>query len=343
MKELACADLKSCSMPTVSVIMSVYQESSLYVQQAIDSILNQTFSDFEFLIFNDNPQDITLDKLINNYIEKDTRIKYLRNEKNLGLAATLNRGILAARGRYVARMDADDISLKDRFAMQVEYLDRKEEVVVLGTWANFIDEKGQPFRNVSLKTKYEDILSYAIYDSPVYHPSVMIRKEFLLKRSVFYNENFRCAQDYELWSRILFQERGKIENLPFYLLQYRFSSNQISVKKKELQEHNGLIIRRNNVSLILSEYGILLPPVITEKDVIELINKKESFKKVESHSEIYVSILFLFYMSIYGRQRLIELFRKNTLLTVGFSAKQIIILVVSIFLQKRYSKYSLNE
>ncbi|WP_455593390.1 glycosyltransferase [Bacteroides sp.] len=330
-------------MPIVSVIMSVYQERSWYVRQAIDSILNQTFSDFEFLIYNDNPQDIVLDELINSYVAKDDRIRYFRNEKNLGLAVTLNRGILVAQGKYIARMDADDISVKNRLAMQVKYLDAKEEVVVLGTWANFIDEKGHVFRNVSLKIEYEDILSYAICDSPVFHPSVMMRREYLLKNQLFYNECFLCAQDYELWSRILFQKQGKIENLPFYLLQYRFSSDQISVKKKKLQEYNGLIIRRNNVSILLSEYGIALPSIITKNDVRKLINSRGAFVKDICCGKVYVSILFLFYMSIHGWQRVIELFKRNSLFTVGFSVKQIIILVLSIFLRKRYLKYSLNE
>ena len=328
--------------PKISVLMSIYKENSLYVRQAIDSILNQSFGDFEFLIYNDNPEDFILDKLVLEIARKDSRIQYQRNEKNIGLAATLNRQICVAKGEYLARMDADDISLPDRFIMQVEYLDRNTNIAVLGTWAKIIDKEGQVISSASLKTGYNNIIACAMCDSPLFHPSVMIRKEFLQLNGLSYNEDFSCAQDYELWSRILFEKGGYIDNLSVYLIYYRVTTSQISSIKQQQQIYNSLLVRRNNISFFLNKYSIDLPRKITKTDVCNLINRISEFKEESSTHKIYVNILFMYCMSLPRLEKIILLIKYVCVFYSEFSLKQMCLLVASSFFMRKFPLCSLK-
>lgn len=220
--------------PQITVLMSVYKEKENFVKQAIDSILNQTFGDFEFLIRNDNPCDLVLDNLINEYVIKDSRIVYKRNKSNIGLAATLNKEIIEAKGNYLARMDADDIAMPNRFEKQIAYIKEHEDIAVLGSWAEIIDEKNQFIGYIKNKCRYEELFVQSFISSPLVHPSVMINKSFLYKYNILYNEEYSCAQDYDLWVRILINH-GKIINLPLVLLKYRQSVGQVTAMRRAKQ------------------------------------------------------------------------------------------------------------
>ncbi|MBZ0310357.1 MAG: glycosyltransferase, partial [Anaerolineae bacterium] len=128
-------------MPEISVVMSVYNGEA-YLKQAVESILNQTFPDFEFIILNDCSIDRTAN-ILQDYAERDSRIKILHNEQNLGLTASLNRGLRAAQGAYIARQDADDISLPTRFAEQVHFLNQNPDVVLVSGNIEQINAAGQ--------------------------------------------------------------------------------------------------------------------------------------------------------------------------------------------------------
>ena len=183
-------------MPKVSVVMPAYNAEA-YIGAAMESILSQSFGDFEFLILNDCSTDGT-EAIIKSY--DDPRIVYLKNEKNLGVAATLNKGLAAAQGEYIARMDADDFSLPQRFEKQVAYLDAHPEVAVLGTQVQFFSDRGdgEPFCYLGSPAQLKIDLLFA---SAIAHPSVMLRRQVILDMGG-YDRQFEGLEDYELWCRI---------------------------------------------------------------------------------------------------------------------------------------------
>ena len=204
--------------PKTSVIMSVYNGEK-YLREAIECILNQTFTDFEFIIVNDGSTDNSLEIILS---YSDERIKIINNEKNIGLTKSLNKALKQARGEYIARQDADDISLPNRFEEQIMYLEKHPEVVLLGTNAYRIDENGKIIeKKVALaKPSLKDLFK----ENQFNHGSVMFKKEVIDKIGV-YNELFTYSQDYELWLRIA--KRCKVRNLTQRLYKLRSHSENI--------------------------------------------------------------------------------------------------------------------
>lgn len=211
--------------PKISVIMSVYNGEK-FVAEAIDSVLRQTFGDFEFIIIDDGSTDSSL-AIIKSYSDK--RIKLIENEANIGLTKSLNKGIAVARGKYVARMDADDISMPKRFEKQYNFMEKNPEIGVLG---------GQEitFGNKRLiKTSYlldEDIKCFAAFNNPMNHPTIFARAE-LLKRNP-YNPDFRYSQDYELWARLL--PIAKFANCKSIATAYRYHDTSVGGKNRTEQD-----------------------------------------------------------------------------------------------------------
>lgn len=207
-------------MPKVSVIMPAYNAEK-YIAEAIDSILCQTFRDFEFIILNDCSKDRT-EEIILSY--KDDRIVYLKNEQNMGVAATLNKGLAAAKGEYIARMDADDISMPERFERQVNYLDANENTVVLGTLVQIFDEQGNT-RQGGYQASPEQMKIDLLFDSALAHPSVMMRRDVILTLGG-YDREYEGMEDYELWCRVAAEY--DIAIYPELLLRYRIHSAQVT-------------------------------------------------------------------------------------------------------------------
>ncbi len=208
-------------MPKVSVVMSVYNGEK-YLKEAIDSILNQTFKGFEFIIINDGSTDKTR-KILEFYT--DPRIRLI-NQANMGLAKSLNRGLKIARGEYIARMDADDISLPERLEKEVKLLDNHKDVGLVGIFPMKMDESG---RNVGLyktKTKNEDLREVLWRGDLLCHGSVMFRKECVDKVG-FYRKKLKFAEDYDLWFRIA--EFFGITNIEEPLYKYRINPDSISL------------------------------------------------------------------------------------------------------------------
>lgn len=219
--------------PRVSVIMPLYNAEK-HLREAIDSILNQTFNDFEFIIIDDCSTDGTA-AILDSY--EDTRIIRLRNSQNLGIVGALNRGLDAARGDYIARMDGDDISLPARFQEQVAYFDAHPEVGLLGTKYIYIDEQGQFLYNGIEAPPEPDTrgsVKWALlWKTAIQHPSAMIRREILEKHQLRYEMEFFTAEDYELWARI--GHHAVVERLPGVYLYYRSNPHGISSTKREQQ------------------------------------------------------------------------------------------------------------
>lgn len=217
-------------MPKISVVMPAYNAEK-YIGEAIESILNQTFKDFEFIIINDGSVDHTKE-IIQKY--NDSRIVLLENDKNRGIVLSLNKGLDAATGEYIARMDADDIALMNRLERQAEYLDEHKDIGVLGTGICIFGEKIKEQKRV-FTTNSEQLKAELIFNPCIAHPTVMIRKSVLQKYNLKYNTEFAGVEDYYLWWNIA--KVSKIATLPDILLDYRIHESQIT-KKKDIQYYN---------------------------------------------------------------------------------------------------------
>jgi glycosyltransferase involved in cell wall biosynthesis len=201
----------------VTVLMAVYN-GERYLREAIDSILNQTFRDFELTIVNDGSIDRTAE-IISSY--DDPRIQLINNDLNLGLTKSLNKGLAVARGKYVARQDADDISEPERLAKQVAFLEAQPDLALLGTFYQEIDDLGNKISEHTLPHDCTKIRWDLLFYTPFVHSSVMFRKSIVIEKIGFYNENFSYAQDYDYWCRIALSL--KVANLSEYLLRYRLN------------------------------------------------------------------------------------------------------------------------
>jgi len=219
--------------PKITVLMPVYN-CEMFVKEAVESILNQTYVDFELLIIDDASTDSTV-SIIKSF--NDSRIKLIKKKLNTGLTNSLNQGLKLAKGKYIARMDGDDVSLPLRLAKQVTYLEANPEVVLCGTSYEIIDEE----KRTIIPEKHNDIKLALLKDNCIAHPSVMIRKKILEEFSIFYDAAKEPAEDYALWIQLL--SVGKLHNLQEVLLKYRMHNSSVSRKRDEEQEKRAIEIK----------------------------------------------------------------------------------------------------
>jgi len=219
----------------VSVIMSVHNGEK-YLQETVLSVLNQTYKNFEFIIINDGSTDRTFE-ILNKF--SDVRIKIISRERR-GLTKSLNYAIGISKGELIARIDADDVFVSNKLAVQVEYLEKNFEVVLCGTWAKFINEEGKEVGVYETPISYQKIKYNILLHNSFIHSSVMFRKS-IFNRIGGYNEAYRYAQDYELWGRIV--PRYQVVNLSQYLLKYRKLNSGITKSKNIIVRWLGLKIR----------------------------------------------------------------------------------------------------
>lgn len=216
--------------PALSVVLPVYNGEK-YVAETIESVLNQTFTDFEFIIIDDGSTDNTA-KITDAFAKKDKRIVAVR-QQNIGLVDTLNKGLNLAKAKYIARIDADDICLKQRFELQYNYMQQRPNLAVLGGCINIMDESGKFIRKGIYPLKGQEMAKFIVDGSPLAHPAVMLNKELVLKTGG-YRKAFTHCEDYDLWLR-LFDEGYQIENLPDVIINYRQNLSGISSKFREQQ------------------------------------------------------------------------------------------------------------
>jgi glycosyltransferase involved in cell wall biosynthesis len=215
----------------VSVVMSVFNGQAFLVE-AIESILGQTFRDFEFVIIDDGSIDRTA-QLLERYARLDERVRVHRHE-NKGRATSLNIGIALARGQYIARMDADDIALRNRLEEQVRFMEEHPDVGLLGGAFELISDDGSQLMNtVRFPTEDSDIKSALLVDNPICHPTVLMRKA-VSEAAGGYRKALVDADDYDLWLRI--NERSQLANLNTCILQYRVHPDQVSIKNMTHQK-----------------------------------------------------------------------------------------------------------
>lgn len=217
--------------PKVSVVMGVYNGEK-HLAEAIESILQQTFSDFEFIIVNDGSTDQTAD-ILDNYASQDNRIIVISNKKNGGVAASINSGQEVARGEYIARMDGDDISLPQRFERQVNFMDANPHIGISGT---FIKLFGQVEHYPQAPLTDADIKCSLFLRATMSHSSVIIRKQVLQVHNIQYDEQYWVTQDYKFW--VDAAPYTLFANIPEILLYYRVHNTQISSRKNQEQYAN---------------------------------------------------------------------------------------------------------
>ncbi len=228
-------------MPKVSVLMTVYNGQEFLVD-AMKSIIGQSFSDFEFIIVNDGSTDKT-SEIVNTCPDK--RIKFIDNKENHGLIAALNQGLDVATGEYIARMDADDISHKDRLKIQVEYMDAHPDVGILGSSFYIF---GPQCPNMYIGKKPEITYSDTAFDCPMAHPTVMMRRAVLERHKLRYRPDYKHAEDYDLWTRTI--KVTKMANVPEALLLYRRHNNTICNQFKNPQTIIAAKIRQNALDFL---------------------------------------------------------------------------------------------
>src|SRR5438046_7283926 len=232
--------------PVVTVLMAA-RNGAAFLCEAIESILGQTLSNFEFVIVNDASTDNTR-AIIQSY--NDRRIRLIENASPMGLAASLNRGVEVANGTYIARMDQDDISFPHRLERQVQFLETHQDVCVCGSWAGLIDEGNSP-HGVRRKPSGDEISAGYWLTSPIIHPSAMIRRAQL--GDLRYDETLRCTEDYDLWFRLA--RHGKIDNIPEPLLSYRVHAKSLSNQQRarQLQETYAVFVRYTGITGVSHE------------------------------------------------------------------------------------------
>lgn len=244
--------------PAISVVLPVYN-AQLYVREAVESILAQTFTNFELIIINDGSSDDS-GSILRELASHDSRI-ILVERANGGLVSALNEGIERAKGGLIARMDADDIAMPDRFAQQYKRMSNEPCLAVLGSFIRIINMRGEPSRLCTFPVSTVEVGNFIEHGCPVAHPSVMMRRDVVLKVGG-YRKIFKHCEDYDLWLRITECGYG-IANLPKVLLKYRVHESNVSVVHINAQILGSLLAKN---SYRMRKAG--LPDPISNADIL---------------------------------------------------------------------------
>lgn len=223
--------------------MPTYNVRHEYLREAIDSILAQTFTDFELIICDDCSPEGAPDEVIASY--SDPRIRYIKNEENLGISANTNKMIDLARGEYIAQMDNDDIAMPQRLEKTCAYLDEHTDVDYVGGWQEYFPQ--YKLWAPPLKFGYAELLQ----GSPICHSTLLYRKATAVKYNLYYDPQYRTAMDYELWTRVL--KVAKMVNLPEVFLRYRWNGENTSVTSGEKQKSEYVAIRQNILDFLSAD------------------------------------------------------------------------------------------
>jgi glycosyltransferase involved in cell wall biosynthesis len=268
--------------PKITVLMPVYNAEK-YLKAAIESILNQSFTDFEFLIIDDGSTDKSID-IIHSY--QDSRISVIKNETNLGLIASLNNGIELSKGEFIARMDSDDISYANRLEKQLAYMMQNPDIGISGSWMYTIDTG----EIIYYPETHEKCKTFKFFNSPLAHPTVIFKRELFLKNNLKYSIDYPVCEDIELWKRCM--KYTKLGNLCEPLLFYRIHSSNVSLQNKFLQkkgllkyyiqELESLGIKSNQIDLEL-HFAFIRPEITTE------IKTNYNFKEFYLWSDILLN------------------------------------------------------
>ena len=258
----------------ISIIMSTYKEEENLLRESIESILNQTYKDFEFIIILDHPENDLHKRIIEKYSKIDNRIRFFVNEKNIGLTGSLNRGLSLAKGEYIARMDADDISLPYRLERQLEYI-KKNQYDLIGGITQMIDEDGNSIYSIQkVPTDFNKIKKALRYGQCIAHPTWLGRKDVFDYLNGYRNIPF--CEDFDFTLRVVLNG-FKISNLNETVLKYRMTKNSIS--------RNNLYDQYLYMKYITNEYsnGNIASVENAKEYVKNHLNKKNAEKYLEAN------------------------------------------------------------
>lgn len=232
--------------PKISLIMSVYNGED-YLSEAIDSVVNQSFTDWELIVINDCSTDST-SEILSRYEAQDSRIKVHTNEVNLRLPSSLNKALTLAKGKYVARMDADDICMPNRLQMQYDFMENHTDVDLSScrfmTLKNGVISSG----GCGGKSDAESIKALLLVTNPILHPGIIAKRDVI--SALGYDKNFTCTEDMELWTRFILEGK-KVEILSEYLMIYRLHDKQITETTLDKQKKEVVLIQKNYLSELL--------------------------------------------------------------------------------------------
>ncbi|MBS0152398.1 MAG: glycosyltransferase [Nitrospira sp.] len=227
--------------PRISCVLAVWNGET-YLPESIRSIQAQTFHDWELIVVDDGSTDRT-SQILDHFQREDTRIRVYHQSKQ-GLVASLNQGILVARGEYIARMDADDVSMPDRLTTQVEYLNRHQDIGICGSW---IETFGvDTSKVVEYPCDDDAIRCQLLFASSLAHPSTMFRRKLILHHQLFYDERAVHAEDYDLWVRA--SQHTRFANIPAILLRYRVHPQQVGRRHESTMEESSQAIRLSQLT-----------------------------------------------------------------------------------------------
>lgn len=253
--------------PKVSIVMPLYN-ADIYLGESIESILNQTFRDFELIIIYDNPSDEILEILLA-YQQNDSRIR-LFTQKRQGLIASLNQGCSFSKGEYILRMDADDFCVQDRIEKQVTFMENHPEVGICGSFIHCVDKNNKIVYDLKFPLHDKEIKFHMLFGNCIAHPSVIMRQK-IIKELNFYTNNYLHAEDYDLWSRA--SSITQLANLPDFLVSYRIHGENVSILNFEDKDKNSIKLR---YALINDLFGYKLP----EEPIINLMSYHREFNAI---------------------------------------------------------------
>ena len=283
----------------VSIIMPTYNTPYKYLSEAIQSILNQTFKDFELIIIDDSSTEYNDPLDIKRIINEDKRIRLISNQRSKGVAGALNTGLDNSCGKYIIRMDSDDISINTRLEEQVDFMEHNHEISILATYA-----KEFGISNRLLKSEKEDysIKTAFMFQSGLVHPTICIRSDILNKYGLRYNENVK-NEDYDLWTQCALIDKIKFATLPKVLLKYRTHKKQVTKTKSTEITRNGLDVRMNYIKSISDSSRIYKLDLFVNYVLLRLDNfsaveiKKSECSIIDNVSNKFSKKVFWYYSS----------------------------------------------
>lgn len=295
----------------VTVLMPVYNGEK-YLKEAIESIVNQTYKDFDLLIINDGSSDNSENVILS---FSDERIKYIKNDSNMGLIGTLNKGLDLITGEYIARMDQDDISLPKRLEKQVKFMDENEEIAVSGTSIRFFNETGFLTKHI-MPINPTEIKISLFFHCTLMHPTVIIRNRCFREKNYMYNMNHKNVEDYGLWQ--LVSQKDKLGNLQEVLLNYRIvptGMTQMAEKNVDSRERSHIDIYRQafeELGILLSEeeykiyrsfvslkQGFSVIDNVILDEIMKKIREKLKGQEEKNVFSMYVSKQYLYFLRFY--------------------------------------------
>lgn len=273
------------SAPLVSVLLPTYN-NELYLSNAIKSILNQTFGDFEFIIIDDCSIDST-QNIINQF--NDKRIINVKNDENLGLIKSLNKGLSLAKGKYIARMDGDDYCFPKRLEIEVNFMEKNSDIVIVGG-SHLQGDIDTPFlKKQYFPTSFFDIKAYSLFNCPLSHITVMFRKSVITDHNLQYDEKYKYAEDYALWNKL--SEFGRVKNLPYFFAKYRQNVNGQTYKANNNQNDRFEILSKIQ-SMSFQKLGYKLNE--KEKKIVYDISETQRLEMLKIEDGLIDELLIFF-------------------------------------------------